>query len=114
MAREKATKTWWNWSTAGKKTEDKKPIVTKVELKGEKVMTYHTKKGDFIWAKDVEPEYIWFNGKMRFKLSLPVDMPKAEIEKAAIAAEEAQKWLAGKTVRKIIVVPKRIINVVVG
>jgi len=55
-----------------------------------------------------------FNGKMRFKLSLPFDMPKDEIEKAAIAAEEAQKWLAGKTVRKIIVVPNRIINVVVG
>jgi leucyl-tRNA synthetase len=55
-----------------------------------------------------------FNGKMRFKLSLPVDMPKDEIEKAAIAAEEAQKWIEGKTVRKVIVVPKRIINVVVG
>lgn len=55
-----------------------------------------------------------FNGKMRFKLSLPADMPKDEVEKAAIAAEEAQKWIAGKTVRKIIVVPKRIINVVVG
>jgi len=51
---------------------------------------------------------------MRFKLSLPADMPKNEVEKAAIAAEEAQKWIAGKTVRKIIVVPKRIINVVVG
>ncbi|RLD39930.1 MAG: leucine--tRNA ligase, partial [Bacteroidetes bacterium] len=55
-----------------------------------------------------------FNGKMRFKLSLPADMPKDEVEKAAIEAEEAQKWIAGKTVRKIIVVPKRIINVVVG
>lgn len=55
-----------------------------------------------------------FNGKMRFKLRLPVDMPKAEIEKAAIEAEEAQKWLEGKTVRKIIVVPNRIINVVIG
>lgn len=55
-----------------------------------------------------------FNGKMRFKLSLPVNMPKEEIEKAAIEAEEAQKWLEGKTVRKIIVVPNRIINVVIG
>lgn len=55
-----------------------------------------------------------FNGKMRFKLSLPVDMPKGEIEKAAIEAEEAQKWLEGKTVRKIIVVPNRIINIVIG
>ncbi len=55
-----------------------------------------------------------FNGKMRFKLSLPVDMAKAEIEKAAIEAEEAQKWMEGKTVRKIIVVPNRIINIVIG
>ncbi|MCF6169671.1 MAG: leucine--tRNA ligase [Bacteroidales bacterium] len=55
-----------------------------------------------------------FNGKMRFKLSLPVDMPKDEIEKAAIEAEAAKKWIQGKNVRKVIVVPKRIINVVVG
>ncbi len=55
-----------------------------------------------------------FNGKMRFKLELSVDLSKADIEKAAVEAEEAQKWLEGKTVRKIIVVPKRIINIVVG
>ena len=55
-----------------------------------------------------------FNGKMRFKIKLPVDMPKEEAEKAVVEAEEAQKWIEGKTIRKIIVVPKRIINVVVG
>lgn len=55
-----------------------------------------------------------FNGKMRFKLELPVNMAKEEIEKMAIEAEEAQKWVEGKTVRKVIVVPNRIINVVVG
>ncbi len=55
-----------------------------------------------------------FNGKMRFKLELPVDMPKEEIEKKVTEAREAQKWIEGKTVRKIIVVPKRIINVVVS
>jgi len=55
-----------------------------------------------------------FNGKMRFKLALPVNMAKDEIEKAALSAEEAAKWLEGKTVRKIIVVPNRIINIVVG
>jgi len=55
-----------------------------------------------------------FNGKMRFKIKLPVDMPKAEIEKAVVEAEEAQKWLDGKTIRKIIVVPNRIVNLVVG
>jgi len=55
-----------------------------------------------------------FNGKMRFKIDLPVDMGKEEVEKAVLAAEESQRWLEGKTVRKIIVVPKRIVNVVVG
>jgi len=55
-----------------------------------------------------------FNGKMRFKLELPVDMAKEEIEKRTIEARETQKWIEGKTVRKIIVVPNRIINVVVG
>ncbi len=54
-----------------------------------------------------------FNGKMRFKLELPADMSKDEVEKAALAAEEAQKWLDGKTPKKIIVVPKRIINIVI-
>ncbi|MFP4472088.1 MAG: class I tRNA ligase family protein, partial [Bacteroidales bacterium] len=55
-----------------------------------------------------------FNGKMRFKLELPVDMPTEEVEKAALEAEAAQKWLEGKKVRKVIVVPEKIINIVVG
>ncbi len=54
-----------------------------------------------------------FNGKTRFKLELPIDMDKSAVEEAALASEEAQKWLEGKQVRKIIVVPKRIINIVV-
>jgi leucyl-tRNA synthetase len=40
-------------------------------------------------------------------------MSVLEIEKAALEAEDAQKWIEGKTVRKIIVVPNRIINVVI-
>ncbi len=55
-----------------------------------------------------------FNGKMRFKIELPVDMSKEDIEKAVLEAEEAQRWLEGKSVHKIIVVPGRIVNVVVG
>jgi leucyl-tRNA synthetase len=54
-----------------------------------------------------------FNGKLRFKLSLPVDMEVKEIEKAAVNHEQAQKWLNGKPPRKVIVVQKKIINVVV-
>ena len=55
-----------------------------------------------------------FNGKTRFKLELPVDLSKDDIEKAALEAPEAQKWIEGKTIRKVIVVPKRIVNIVVG
>ncbi|MEQ8624794.1 MAG: leucine--tRNA ligase [Vicingaceae bacterium] len=54
-----------------------------------------------------------FNGKMRFMLELPIDMGKDEIEKTVLEHEEAQKWLEGKTPKKVIVVPKKIVNVVV-
>ncbi|MEN8226334.1 MAG: leucine--tRNA ligase, partial [Bacteroidota bacterium] len=54
-----------------------------------------------------------FNGKLRFKLEFPVDMSKEDIEKAVLETEEAQKWLQGKPPKKMIIVPKRIINVVV-
>ncbi len=54
-----------------------------------------------------------FNGKMRFKLVLPVNLPVAEIEKTALTHELAQKWIEGKTPKKVIIVPKKIINIVV-
>jgi leucyl-tRNA synthetase len=53
------------------------------------------------------------NGKMRFKMELPLDMSVSEIEKTVVAAEEAQKWLEGKPPKKIIVVQGKIINMVV-
>ena len=54
-----------------------------------------------------------FNGKMRFLLELPVEMQAGEVQKAALAAEESAKWLEGRNPKKIIVVHKKIINVVV-
>jgi len=57
---------------------------------------------------------ISFNGKMRFLLELPIDLNKEEIEKNVLENEETQKWLEGKTIRKMIVVPKKIVNIVVG
>lgn len=53
-----------------------------------------------------------FNGKVRFKLNLPLDMPKEEIEKTVLASEPAQKWITGGIPKKIIIVPGKIINVV--
>ena len=55
-----------------------------------------------------------FNGKVRFKLPMPVDASNADIEAAVKTAPEAAKWLEGKTIRKVIIVPKKIVNVVVG
>jgi leucyl-tRNA synthetase len=55
-----------------------------------------------------------FNGKMRFKLSLPLGLANGEIEAAVLADERAQKQLEGKTIRKVIVVPGKIVNIVVG
>ena len=55
-----------------------------------------------------------FNGKARFNIQVPADMPRDEVEKLAIGHESSAKWLDGKTVRKIIVVPGKIVNIVVG
>ena len=56
---------------------------------------------------------IQINGKVRTRLALPADLDKAAVEQAALAAEAVQPFLAGKTVRKVIVV-KNIVNIVVG
>lgn len=53
-----------------------------------------------------------FNGKVRFKLELPLSLTKEEVEKEVLANEEALKWTEGKPPKKVIVVPKRIINIV--
>lgn len=53
-----------------------------------------------------------FNGKVRFKLSMPMTATNAEIEAAVKAAPEAGKWLEGKEIRKMIIVPKKIVNIV--
>ena len=57
---------------------------------------------------------ISINGKTRAKDSFPADATKEELEQLAMANEKVAKWIEGKTVRKVIVVPKRMINIVVG
>jgi leucyl-tRNA synthetase len=54
------------------------------------------------------------NGKLRDKIVVPATATQEEIEAAALKAEKAQPFLAGKTVKKIIVVPKRLVNIAVG
>jgi len=52
------------------------------------------------------------NGKTRTKISLAADLPKNEIEREVLSNEVVQKWLEGKTPRKVIIVPGRIVNIV--
>jgi leucyl-tRNA synthetase len=54
-----------------------------------------------------------FNGKLRFKIELPLTMGRDEIAAIALADERAAKWLGGKEPANIIVVPGRIINIVI-
>ena len=55
---------------------------------------------------------VQFNGKMRFNIEVPAGSDKAAVEAAALADPAAAKWLEGKTPKKVIVVPGRIVNIV--
>ncbi len=59
-----ATKINWDWSTAGK-LNDGKPIVVKDDHGH---VTYDSRKGDFKLAQNFRPEYLWFNGSVRYTL----------------------------------------------
>ena len=63
-------------------------------------------------AEDTKVYPISFNGKMRFTLELPLDLTKDEIEAAVMAEEKTQKQLAGRTPKKVIIVPGKIVNLV--
>lgn len=56
---------------------------------------------------------ISFNGKVRFTLELPADMNKADVEKEALENENTIKQLNGATIKKVIVVPGKIVNIVI-
>jgi leucyl-tRNA synthetase len=55
---------------------------------------------------------ISFNGKMRFKLTLPLDLSKDEIEAQVLSHEKTKAQLAGRSPKKVIVVPGKIVNIV--
>jgi leucyl-tRNA synthetase len=56
---------------------------------------------------------ISFNGKMRLNIELPATLTVQEIEKEVMSREDVQKYLEGKTPKKIIIVPKKIVNIVI-
>ena len=70
-------------------------------------------KFDAKYLVESTKEYpISFNGKMRFTMELPLDLSKDEIESAVMAHEKTAQYLQGRTPKKIIVVPGKIVNIV--
>jgi octaheme c-type cytochrome (tetrathionate reductase family) len=65
FARKNPTKMWWDWSTAGRMSEDGKPYTVKGPYGKNK---YNSKKGSFEWETNVVPEYDWFDGGMEYIL----------------------------------------------
>ncbi len=65
--------------------------------------------------KDDSVKYpVSFNGKARFTIEVPAGTSPKDVENIALADQAAAKWLEGKTVRKVIVVPNKIVNIVIG
>lgn len=54
-----------------------------------------------------------FNGKTKFNLEIPLNLSNAEIQERVLTAEETQKFLGDKAIKKVIVVPGRIVNIVI-
>ncbi len=63
-------------------------------------------------TEDVVTYPVSFNGKTRFMIELPVGTPVQQVQEMALSHESAAKWLDGKTPKKVIVVPGKIVNVV--
>lgn len=85
---------------------------------------YANKQGDLLDAAWPQPDpsalvqdelelMLQINGKLRGKLRVPASADKAEIERLALACEDAQKHIEGATPKKIVVVPGRLVNIVV-
>ncbi len=79
----------------------------------ESVSTAHFPKFVEKYLVESNKEYpISFNGKMRFTLELPLDLSKEEIESAVMAHEKTAQYLEGRTPKKVIIVPGKIVNIV--
>lgn len=66
------------------------------------------------YLTEIEFDYpVSVNGKLRVKATLPLDLAPSAIEQAVLALPELEKWLEGKPVKKVVVVPGKIVNVVV-
>lgn len=80
----------------------------------------NTSVSDAVWPEyneeylkeDVAKYAIAFNGKVRFDMEFAADATQQEVEAAVLASGPAQKWMEGKTPRKVIFVPRKMVNIV--
>lgn len=85
------------------------------EMLGHKETIAYTPWPTYDESKLVDDEIeivVQINGKIRDRILVPADCDKEELEQRAMASEKVQEQLAGKTIRKVIVVPKRLVNIV--
>tara|TARA_B100000902_G_scaffold19775_1_gene23725 strand:+ start:7050 stop:9818 length:2769 start_codon:yes stop_codon:yes gene_type:complete len=68
-------------------------------------------KKEFLKEKEIEYP-VSFNGKMRFRITLPAENSKSEVEDAVMHHEKTTHYLDGKSPKKIIIIPNRIVNIV--
>ena len=54
------------------------------------------------------------NGRLRSRLTLPAGASEEQMREAALADPQTRRWLEGKPVRRVVTVPKRLVNIVVG
>ncbi len=79
----------------------------------ESIATANFPKFEEKFLVESSKEYpISFNGKMRFTMELSLDLDKQQIEEAVMAHEKTQQQLDGRTPKKVIVVPGKIVNIV--
>ena len=88
------TKLWWDWSQAGQPRGEHGDVL--VERDAEGYETFNVKKGEFVWGANVEPEYYWYDGHIRFNLlGDPID-PSGEVAinelEGSYANPDARIW----------------------
>ena len=84
-----------------------------VELTDKEIEEAYRIRSEEYLKEDVVTYAISFNGKARYNLEIPADIPREEIEKMVLNHESSVRWLEGKTPKKIIVVPNKIVNIVI-
>ena len=91
-------------------------------LLGEKFAGFHGTISQQPWPK-WDPAYlvedeveiiIQINGKLRHKITAKKDLPQDELEKKATSSDKIQQAIAGKAIRKVVIVPNKLVNLVVG